>query len=114
MRRYTINFYEFDMVERRWNKELGDYRFYPVPIKRVAMNFGILKSDIFQAFEQWQENEYPQTYRHKIEEKKYLEIWFKPDVLVQDGTISLVRTWGKGWRSLKPYISMGFTLEFLL
>ncbi|MBW2672030.1 MAG: hypothetical protein JRD89_01275 [Deltaproteobacteria bacterium] len=93
----SVVFWEFDRSGR-----------VPVPITEVAEDLGVDPWDIHRLFEKWREAECPESYRMKVEEKRWLRVFvIRDDVR---GWVSLVRPWGRGWRNLSNR-HWFFTLE---
>jgi hypothetical protein len=71
---------------------------------------GVSIGDIERAFIGWGFEGHRKEHRHEVEPKKIIEIHYDPSVYVLDGTIRLIRPWGKRFRTLdKPIFS--FTEE---
>jgi len=88
--------------------EYHDGRLHPTPITDVAQHLGVDVSDLHNLFRGWKAAEWPETYRLKLSEKRYLEVFrTEGDAL---GWVRLVRPGGRYRRTLSTR-SWLFTLE---
>lgn len=85
---------------------------HSVSIIDVADDWDVECGDIQAAFEKWKEEEYPEEFRFKLKEKKYIRIY--ADTRERWGWVNLVRPWGNNWRHLPGFHTFRFTMELVI
>jgi hypothetical protein len=87
-----------------YDKEFDLPSFYSEPSKLIAQRLEVTPKELFYAFETWDFQGQPKGESlYKIHDKKYIRIYYAPDVFYLDGSVSLVRPWGNHWRGLGSY-----------
>jgi hypothetical protein len=78
--------------------------------KRVCEDLGVSIGSMRNAFEAWAREGCEENFRYEVEPKKWIRIFYNPDFMVLDGSVSVVRPWGNHWRGIGER-SYSFSIE---